>query len=71
VGLLAAWPWLDRSPREAGGVWFHPSRKRQNAAFLAILAGVLVLAVVGTFFRGPYWAWTWPWESGPPVPTAT
>jgi quinol-cytochrome oxidoreductase complex cytochrome b subunit len=69
LGLLAAWPWLDRSPREAAGVWWHPSRRRQNLAFLAILVGVLVLAAIGTFFRGAYWSWTWPWESGPPVPT--
>jgi quinol-cytochrome oxidoreductase complex cytochrome b subunit len=71
VALLAAWPWLDRSPREAAGVWFHPSRRRQNAVFLAILVAIAVLGVVGTFFRGPYWAWTWPWEAGPSVPTAT
>jgi quinol-cytochrome oxidoreductase complex cytochrome b subunit len=69
VGLLAAWPWLDRSPREAAGVWFHPARRRQNRVFLAVLAVVLVLAVVGTFFRGPYWAWTWPWDAAPPLPT--
>jgi quinol-cytochrome oxidoreductase complex cytochrome b subunit len=69
VGLLAAWPWLDKSPREAAGVWFHPARRRQNRVFLAVLALVLVLAVVGTFFRGPYWAWTWPWDAAPPLPT--
>jgi hypothetical protein len=22
---------------------------------------VVVLTVVGTFFRGPNWAWVWPW----------
>ncbi len=62
VGLLAAWPWLDRSPREAAGVWFHPSRRRQNSVFLAVLAAILVLAAIGTFFRGRSWAWTWPFE---------
>ncbi len=64
VGLLAVWPWLDRSPREAAGVWFHPSRRWQNRVFLLILAAIAVLAVIGTFCRGPYWAWVWPWESG-------
>ncbi|MHC5010812.1 MAG: cytochrome b N-terminal domain-containing protein [Planctomycetota bacterium] len=63
VGLLAVWPWLDRSPAEAAGVWFHPSRRRQNRVFLLILVAALVLTIIGTFFRGPYWAWTWPWES--------
>ncbi len=51
-GLLAAWPWLDRSPREAAGVWFHPSRKVQNRVFLAGLLAVVVLMIIGTFFRG-------------------
>ena len=22
---------------------------------------VIVLTIVGTFFRGPNWAWVWPW----------
>jgi quinol-cytochrome oxidoreductase complex cytochrome b subunit len=69
LGLLAAWPWLDRSPREAAGVWFHPSRRRQNAVFLALLVVVAGLTVVGSLCRGPYWAWTWPWEHVPHAPT--
>jgi cytochrome b-561 len=69
VGLLAFWPWIDKSPREAAGVWFHPARKRQCRVFLALVAVIVVLAIIGTFFRGPYWAWTWPWQSTPPAPT--
>ncbi len=69
VGLLAAWPFLDRSPREAAGVWFHPSRRRQNRVFLALLLAAVALMLVGTFFRGPYWAWVWPWETAPPPPS--
>jgi quinol-cytochrome oxidoreductase complex cytochrome b subunit len=69
LGLLAVWPWLDRSPREAAGVWFHPSRRRQNRVFLAVLLAVVVLTVVGTAFRGPYWGWTWPWSPAPTAPT--
>ena len=60
LGLLGVWPWLDKSPREAAGVWFHPARRRQCVVFLLLLAGVLVLAAVGTFFRGPYWQLVWP-----------
>jgi len=71
LGLLAVWPWLDKSPREAAGVWFHPARRTQNRVFVGILVAVLVLTVVGTFFRGPYWAWQWPWDAVPPVPTET
>jgi quinol-cytochrome oxidoreductase complex cytochrome b subunit len=69
LGLLGAWPWLDRSPREAAGVWFHPARRRQNAVFLGILFAVAVLTLVGSLCRGPYWAWTWPWDRVPAVPT--
>ena len=67
IGVLAAWPFLDKSPAEAAGVWFHPSRRVQNRVFLALLAICVVLTIVGTFFRGPYWAWVWPWEAAPPV----
>lgn len=27
------------------------------------LAELIVLTVVGTFFRGPGWSWVWPWRS--------
>ena len=66
VGALAAWPFLDRSPAAAAGVWFHPSRRRQNRVFLGVLLLVLVLTIVGMYFRGPYWAWVWPWEDTHP-----
>jgi quinol-cytochrome oxidoreductase complex cytochrome b subunit len=66
LALLTAWPWLDRSPRAAAGVWFHPSRRVQCRVFLALLLAIGVLAAVGTFCRGPYWAFTWPWA--PPAP---
>ena len=62
VALLALWPFLDRSPAAAAGVWFHPSRRLQNRVFLAILLACIVLTVIGTYFRGPYWSWVWPWE---------
>jgi hypothetical protein len=26
-----------------------------------VALAVFVLTVVGTFFRGPNWAWVWPW----------
>ena len=29
---------------------------------------VLVLTVVGTFLRGPYWHFYWPWQSWPELP---
>lgn len=69
VLLLAAWPYLDKSAYRSAGVWFAPERRRQNAAFLAIVALVLVLTIVGTFLRGPNWNFYWPWEGWPEMPT--
>jgi cytochrome b-561 len=67
--LLTAWPWLDKSPSEAAGVWFHKSRRRQNLVFLLICLVIVLFTVVGTFLRGPYWQLYWPWEAWPEIPT--
>jgi quinol-cytochrome oxidoreductase complex cytochrome b subunit len=69
VGLMAAWPWLDRSPAGAAGRWFPQSRRRQNLVFLLIVLAVLVLTFVGTFCRGPYWQLYWPWQAWVELPT--
>lgn len=69
IALLLLWPWLDRSPAEAAGVWFARSRRVQNIVFLTIVAAVVVLTIVGTFMRGPYWNFYWPWEPWPELPT--
>jgi quinol-cytochrome oxidoreductase complex cytochrome b subunit len=69
VGLLTVWPWLDKSPAAAAGAWFPRSRRTQNAVFLAVCLLVVVLTLVGTFLRGPYWLFYWPWEAWPEIPT--
>ena len=69
VGLLTAWPWLDRSPAGAAGLWFARTRRTQNAVFLIVVAAVLILTLIGTFMRGPYWNLYWPWETWPEIPT--
>lgn len=69
VGLLTVWPWLDRSPASATGVWFAASRRRQNAVFLLLVLFVVAFTVVGTFLRGPYWHFFWPWQAWPDLPT--
>jgi cytochrome b-561 len=69
VGLLTAWPWLDKSPAAAAGAWFAPSRRRQNAVFLALCVVVVLLTIVGTFCRGPYWHFYWPWQAWPDIPS--
>jgi quinol-cytochrome oxidoreductase complex cytochrome b subunit len=60
VLALVALPYVDRRPRGIGR-WFAPERRVANTVFTAIVAVTVVLTVVGTFFRGPNWAWTWPW----------
>jgi quinol-cytochrome oxidoreductase complex cytochrome b subunit len=69
VGLLTVWPWLDKSPREAAGVWFPSTRWRQNLVFLILVLIVIAFTVIGTFMRGPYWGFYWPWEAWPELPT--
>ena len=68
--VLAAiiWPYFDRSPSSAIGVWFAKARARQNLIFLAIVILVVILTIVGTFLRGPYWKFFWPWEAWPETP---
>jgi cytochrome b-561 len=67
--LMTAWPWLDRSPGAAAGLWFAKARRRQNLVFLLIVLGVLALTIVGTFLRGPYWNFFWPWQPWPELPS--
>jgi cytochrome b-561 len=69
VTVLAAWPWIDRSPAGAAGIWFPRSRRMQNAVFLAVVIAVVLLTLIGTFCRGPYWNFYWPWQAWPEIPT--
>jgi quinol-cytochrome oxidoreductase complex cytochrome b subunit len=68
VAVLIAWPYLDRSSFEAAGVWFAKARRKQNFIFLLIVLAVAVFTIIGTFLRGPYWGFYWPWESWPETP---
>jgi quinol-cytochrome oxidoreductase complex cytochrome b subunit len=67
--VLAAWPWLDRSPVQAAGRWMPRSRRTQNLVFLLLVLVVLALTVIGTFCRGPYWHFYWPWQAWPELPS--
>jgi cytochrome b-561 len=69
VTLLTVWPWLDRSPAAAAGAWLPQSRRAQNWAFLAVCLLIVVLTLIGTFCRGPYWNFYWPWQAWPEIPT--
>ena len=67
--LLTVWPWLDRSPAAAAGAWFPQTRRAQNLVFLALTLLIVVLTLIGTFCRGPYWHFYWPWQAWPEIPT--
>jgi quinol-cytochrome oxidoreductase complex cytochrome b subunit len=69
VAALALWPFYDRSPVASVGVWFARDRKRQNIVFLVFVLVVVVLTIIGTFLRGPYWELFWPWQTWPQTPT--
>jgi quinol-cytochrome oxidoreductase complex cytochrome b subunit len=71
-GLLVVaailWPYFDKSPVRAAGVWLATERRKQNIIFLVIVALILIFTVIGTFMRGPFWNWYWPWQSWPNMP---
>jgi quinol-cytochrome oxidoreductase complex cytochrome b subunit len=68
IVLAVWWPYRDRSSLHAVGVWFAPERRKQNLVFIAICLMIVLLTIVGTFLRGPYWNFYWPWESWPTMP---
>ena len=60
VLALLVLPFIDRQPRGVGR-WFAPERRAANTIFSVVAGIVIVLTIIGTFFRGPNWAWVWPW----------
>lgn len=60
VLLLLLTPYLDSAPRGVG-VWFPPERRGANWIFGVLASVAIVLTLIGTYFRGPNWAWVWPW----------
>jgi len=60
VLLLLLTPYLDPLPRGVG-VWFAPERRRANWIFGVLASVAILLTAIGTYFRGPNWAWVWPW----------
>jgi quinol-cytochrome oxidoreductase complex cytochrome b subunit len=56
IGLVAL-PYLDRNPARRPG-----SRKVAVWTFTIFLVAWVVLTLIGFAFRGPDWAWVWPWD---------
>ncbi len=65
-GILVLWaaitPFIDKSPDEATGVWFHRSRWLQNTIFLIFVLFLVAITIFAMYFRGPYWGIYWPWR---------
>ncbi len=61
IGLILV-PFLDRK-RVGVGRWFARERRLANTIFITVLSTLLVLTVIGTYFRGPNWAWQVPWKT--------
>ena len=61
-------PYRDRTGINAVGVWFAPERRKQNLVFIGICLLIIAFTIIGTFLRGPYWNFYWPWEAWPPMP---
>ncbi|MBI5464573.1 MAG: cytochrome b N-terminal domain-containing protein [Ignavibacteriales bacterium] len=68
IVLALWWPYRDKSGIETVGVWFAPARNRQNTIFIAICLLIIAFTIIGTFLRGPYWNFYWPWETWPTMP---
>jgi hypothetical protein len=62
LGLIAI-PYLDPDPKSGVGYYSIKERPFANTVFLFGIGMWFVLITIGTFMRGPNWAWYWPWES--------
>lgn len=62
--FLLLLPYIDRSS-EGIGVWFARARMGMVIFWTVVLVALVVLTVVGVYFRGPNWNFYWPWEGWP------
>ncbi|MBI4912052.1 MAG: cytochrome b N-terminal domain-containing protein [Acidobacteria bacterium] len=60
VLLLLLTPYLDRNPKGVGK-WFAKERLLANTVFLTFVVVNVIFVIIGTFFRGPNWAFVTPW----------
>lgn len=61
VIVLMLVPYFDRDPKGVG-VWFAPERRLAITLFTIFMVSQLVFIFVGTYMRGPNWAFYWPWQ---------
>ncbi len=73
IFALMAIPYIDSDKSHVG----HYSFKNRPFGYFIFSFGLFLwfgLIIIGVYFRGPNWAWYWPWESWdivkpPPPPT--
>ncbi len=53
---LAAIPYIDNNPSRA-----YADRKLAITLFTMFIVFNVVIIIIGSFFRGGGWVWTWPW----------
>lgn len=61
VLLLFLLPYIDRRKKGAG-IWFSPERKFLTTIFTVCIITAIVFILIGSFFRGPNWAFILPWK---------
>ncbi len=62
VVVLLLIPYIDR--KKVGiGIWFAKERALANGLFLTFLIVMLLMIILGTFFRGANWEFVIPWEA--------
>jgi hypothetical protein len=61
MGLMAL-PYIDVNPKGNGGYCFW-DRRFAVTVFLFGFIFWYLLIIVGTYMRGPFWAFFWPWET--------
>jgi len=59
-------PYLDRH-HSGIGRWFAKSRRTACALWTLYVVAVVVLIIIGQYFRGPNWGWFWPGNMPPEV----
>jgi quinol-cytochrome oxidoreductase complex cytochrome b subunit len=59
VAMLLMAPYIDRSPQGVGR-WFARERLLANTIFVTMVVLNVIFIVIGTFFRGPNWAFVSP-----------
>jgi quinol-cytochrome oxidoreductase complex cytochrome b subunit len=68
IMLAIWWPYKDSSSINSVGVWFAAERRKQNIIFIAICVMIIIFTIIGTYLRGPYWNFYFPWEEWPTMP---